>query len=123
MNTREIYLGICVHKEEEDGFVALLDCLCCFSEMSIEGVFFSTVLARRILEAKTFIFSRHFLLLNLQLSKEVHICHLEDSSWGGCLIGREAFGDCGRRLWLLVPEDDGWFRHVIVVFSCIDTVV
>ena len=58
MNTREIYIGICVHKE---GFVmlyllvALLDCLCCFSEVSIEGVLFSTVLARRILEAKSFL--------------------------------------------------------------------
>ena len=31
---------------------ALFDCFCCLSEVSIEGVLFSTVLARRVLEKK-----------------------------------------------------------------------
>ena len=68
------------------------------------------------------VFSRHFWLSNLQLSKEVHISHLEDSSWGGCLICGEAFGDCGRRLWLLVPEwhvnKDVWGRWMVPSCNC-----
>ena len=42
--TLEQYVMLCV--------CALFDCFCCFSEVSIERVLFSTVLARRVLEEK-----------------------------------------------------------------------
>ena len=35
-------------------YYTLFNCLCCFSEVSIKGVFFSTVLARRVLGGKFF---------------------------------------------------------------------
>ena len=49
--------------------------------------------------------------LNLELAKEVHVSHLEDSCWGRSLISWETFSDCWRRLRLLLPGRHRWTRN------------
>ena len=50
-------------------------------------------------------------MLNLELAKEVHVSHLEDSCWGRGLISWETFSDRWRRLRLLLPGRHRWTRN------------